>query len=191
MHNDSRSDAICFLMPLLWTLITPATLHALCQVYPHGSTDALPFVTMGSGSLNAMSVFESGYKEDMTKEEAMELVARAIRAGIYNDLGSGSNVDLCIITKDGKEYLRNYELLTEKTYQRQKPVVFPPGTARTPLDPCLHAKFVCNSACQTSPKFCLSLRSILCITAVVKKFERDIIPLSAVTVIEGDAMDTS
>ncbi len=88
---------------------------------------------MGSGSLNAMSVFESGYKEDMTKEEAMELVSRAIRSGIYNDLGSGSNVDLCIITKDGKEYLRNYEVLSEKTYQRQKPVVFPPGTAREPL----------------------------------------------------------
>ena len=31
--------------------------------------------------------------------QGMELVARAIRSGIYNDLGSGSNVDLCIITK--------------------------------------------------------------------------------------------
>lgn len=98
---------------------------------------------MGSGSLNAMSVFESGYKEDMTKEEAMELVARAIKGGIYNDLGSGSNVDLCIITKDGKEYLRNYETLTEKTYHRQKPVVFPPGTAgmfpsKCPLPVVLH-----------------------------------------------------
>lgn len=29
----------------------------------------------------------------------MELVADAICAGIFNDLGSGSNVDLCIITK--------------------------------------------------------------------------------------------
>ena len=28
-----------------------------------------------------------------------------------NDLGSGSNVDLCIITKDGVEYLRNHEYL--------------------------------------------------------------------------------
>lgn len=56
---------------------------------------------MGSGSLNAMAVFEDGYKEDLTKEEGMDLVARAIRSGIYNDLGSGSNVDLCIITKDG------------------------------------------------------------------------------------------
>ena len=32
------------------------------QVYPHGSTDSLPFCTMGSGSLNAMAVFEAGYK---------------------------------------------------------------------------------------------------------------------------------
>lgn len=38
------------------------TLHT---VYPHGSTDKLPYVTMGSGSLAAMSVFESRYKPDM------------------------------------------------------------------------------------------------------------------------------
>jgi hypothetical protein len=36
------------------------------QVYPHGSTDTLPFATMGSGSLAAMAVFESRYKEDLT-----------------------------------------------------------------------------------------------------------------------------
>jgi hypothetical protein len=54
------------------------TLPAL-QIFPHGSTDALPFATMGSGSLNAMAVFEAGYKDDMTKAEAMELAARAIR----------------------------------------------------------------------------------------------------------------
>ena len=55
---------------------------------------------MGSGSLNAMAVFEDGFKEDMGVEDAKKLVARAIRSGIYNDLGSGSNVDLCIIYKD-------------------------------------------------------------------------------------------
>lgn len=73
--------------------------HAV-QVYPHGSTDSLPYCTMGSGSLNAMAVFEDGFKEDMGVEDAKKLVARAIRSGIYNDLGSGSNVDLCIIYKD-------------------------------------------------------------------------------------------
>ncbi len=53
----------------------------LFTVYPHGSTDSLPYCTMGSGSLNAMAVFESGYKDDLTREEAMDLVARAIRCG--------------------------------------------------------------------------------------------------------------
>ena len=38
---------------------------ALYTVYPHGSTDKLPYVTMGSGSLAAMSVFEDGYKLGM------------------------------------------------------------------------------------------------------------------------------
>lgn len=32
------------------------------QIYPHGSTDVLPYATMGSGSLNAMAMFEAGYK---------------------------------------------------------------------------------------------------------------------------------
>lgn len=35
-------------------------------MYPHGSTDALPFATMGSGSLAAMSVFESRYRQGPT-----------------------------------------------------------------------------------------------------------------------------
>ena len=78
-----------------FTKCTPAA-----QVYPHGSTDSLPYCTMGSGSLNAMAVFEDGFREDMGVEDAKKLVARAIRSGIYNDLGSGSNVDLCIIYKD-------------------------------------------------------------------------------------------
>lgn len=69
------------------------------QVYPHGSTDSLPYATMGSGSLNAMAVFEEGYKDGLERDEAVALVARAIRSGIFNDLGSGSNVDVCVITR--------------------------------------------------------------------------------------------
>ena len=101
----------------------------LFTIYPHGSSDSLPFCTMGSGSLNAMAVFEADYREGMGKEEAMDLVARSIKSGIFNDLGSGSNVDLCIITAEGVEYLRNHETPNPKTYSRAKPVVYPPGTA--------------------------------------------------------------
>ena len=37
----------------------------LYTIHPHGSTDKLPFVTMGSGSLAAMAVFESRWQKDM------------------------------------------------------------------------------------------------------------------------------
>jgi len=104
----------------------------LFTVYPHGSSDALPFATMGSGSLAAMAVFESDFQEDMTEEQAKDLVARSIRAGIFNDLGSGSNVDLCVIDSSGVKYLRNHETPNERTYVRSKGYDFPPGT--TPLN---------------------------------------------------------
>mmetsp|Transcript_25621 Transcript_25621/g.46262 ORF Transcript_25621/g.46262 Transcript_25621/m.46262 type:complete len:298 (+) Transcript_25621:77-970(+) len=78
------------------------------QIYPHGSTGKLPYTTMGSGSLAAMSVFESSWREDMEEQEAEDLVKRAIGAGIFNDLGSGSNCDTCIIRLDGSvSYNRN------------------------------------------------------------------------------------
>ena len=68
-----------YLLPMYWLRLNHAKLFV--QVYPHGSTDSLPFCTMGSGSLNAMAVFEAEYKDDMTLEEASALVARAIRFG--------------------------------------------------------------------------------------------------------------
>merc|ERR1711953_1563812 len=48
-----------------------------------------------------MSVFETGWADDMSEEEGVELVKRAILAGVFNDLGSGSNVDTCVIRTDG------------------------------------------------------------------------------------------
>lgn len=104
---------------------------SLYSVYPHGSTDRLPYVTMGSGSLAAMAVFEAGWRENMEREEAKKLVSEAIQAGIFNDLGSGSNVDLTIITKDSTEVLRNYLTPNPRPYRRQTPLTFPRGT--TPL----------------------------------------------------------
>jgi 20S proteasome subunit beta 2 len=78
------------------------------QIYPHGSTGKLPYTTMGSGSLAAMAVFESGWRSSMNEAEAIALVQRAIGAGIFNDLGSGSNCDICIIRMDGTvSYNRN------------------------------------------------------------------------------------
>merc|ERR1719253_351289 len=102
----------------------------LYQIYPHGSTDVLPFVTMGSGSLAAMAMLETGYRSDLTVDEGKALVAKAIRAGIFNDLGSGGNVDVCVITKDGATHSRGFETPTPRKY-KAKYAPFPKGT--TPI----------------------------------------------------------
>ena len=102
---------------------------------------------MGSGSLAAMSVFESRWVPEyeckkgndnnrvsigltdalfgLQREQAIELVQDAIEAGIFNDLGSGSNVDVCVITKEKTEYLRNYAKpnergIKEKSYKYKR-----------------------------------------------------------------------
>ena len=61
---------------------------------------------MGSGSYAAVSVLENGWRKNMTEEEAKELVANAILAGITNDLGSGSNVNLCVINDKGSQNIK-------------------------------------------------------------------------------------
>jgi len=47
----------------------------------------------------------------MTEEEAKDLLVKCIEAGILHDLGSGSNVDLCVIKKGKVEYLRNHKVI--------------------------------------------------------------------------------
>ncbi|KAF8056684.1 proteasome subunit [Lyophyllum atratum] len=104
-----------------------ATGPHLFTIHPHGSTDKLPYVTMGSGSLAAMAVFESGWRADMEREEALNLVKAAISAGIFNDLGSGSNIDACIITAAHTEMLRNVETPNMRV-QKERSYGFRRGT---------------------------------------------------------------
>lgn len=42
-------------------------------------------------------------------ETAKDLVRAAIHAGIMSDLGSGSNIDICVITRAGVDYIRPYQ----------------------------------------------------------------------------------
>lgn len=79
----------------------------LVEVSSDGNMYSLPYHTTGSGSLAAMAILETGYREDLSQEEAVKLVVAAIEAGIYHDLGSGSNVDVCIIKKGKVEMMRN------------------------------------------------------------------------------------
>jgi len=83
-------------------------------IYPCGSNDKIPYAAMGSGTLAAMSVLEHGWRPDLDRDQGKQLVREAISAGVFNDLGSGSNIDLCVITKKGAEYLRTDTIASEK-----------------------------------------------------------------------------
>ena len=133
----------------------------LFTIHPHGSTDKLPYVTMGSGSLAAMAVFEAGWKPNMERQEALDLVTAAISAGIFNDLGSGSNVDACVITKDHTETLRNYRKLNERP-QKENTYRFRRGTTAWTKE---------------------SIRSLI--------VDETVVPLPPPVSTAGDAMDTS
>jgi len=98
------------------------------MIHPHGSSNKLPYATMGSGSLAAMAILEQGYRDNLSREEAIKLVRDAVAAGVFNDLGSGSNIDITVITRDGNERLRNYETPNERKYRPSKVYTFKPGT---------------------------------------------------------------
>ena len=80
---------------------------------------------MGSGSLAAMAVMESQFKEDMTEDEAKQLCINAIEAGVYHDLGSGSNVDICVIKKNKATMFRNIRSDNKKMFEKPGGYSFP------------------------------------------------------------------
>ena len=63
----------------------------------------------------------------MTRVEAVKLASEAIQAGIWNDLGSGSNVDVCVITKEKAQLMRNY-ITPNVREKKEKSYKFARGT---------------------------------------------------------------
>ena len=63
----------------------------------------------GSGELAAVSTLERGWQSDLSLDEAVHLAARAASAGVENDLGSGSSVDVCVIAVDETAHTENPE----------------------------------------------------------------------------------
>ncbi|KAI3817059.1 hypothetical protein L1987_10846 [Smallanthus sonchifolius] len=57
---------------------------------------------------------------DLLRDEGVNLVTKAICSGIFNDLGSGSYVDICGKT----EYLRNHLTPNPRTYISSKGYLF-------------------------------------------------------------------
>ena len=59
-------------------------------------------------------MFEGKFRTDMEEEEAKKLVSEARAAGTLSDLGSGSNVDLSVISKSKLDSLHPYSAPKKK-----------------------------------------------------------------------------
>lgn len=123
------------------------------------------FCALGSGSVDAISVLESARRkwgspismsfrdglecleqsvENVDAETAVEAVRRAVQAGILNDLGSGSHVDICIIKLDGVRQWREMsrglafdEKEVGRGQGRSEKAISPPRRKVSPPNPAL------------------------------------------------------
>jgi proteasome beta subunit len=66
-----------------------------------GSMSTEKFISTGSGSPVAYGYLESEYKPDMTVDEAYKVAMHAIAAAIRRNAGTGDNINVAIIDKDG------------------------------------------------------------------------------------------
>ena len=98
----------------------------LIECSSDGNMYSNAYHTTGSGSLAAMAILETYYKEGMEKEDAIKLVVAAIEAGIYHDLGSGSNVDVCVIMRGKVESYRNLKHDNSKVFSKPGGYAFRP-----------------------------------------------------------------
>ena len=69
------------------------------------------YCATGSGSPYLYGVLEDKFREGMNRDEAVEVVARALLASAQRDAASGNGMDVCVITaKDGYQLIPQEEL---------------------------------------------------------------------------------
>jgi len=78
------------------------------SIHPYGSAERLSYMSLGSGSLAALSILENYYKDGLELKNAVKIVKEAVLAGIYSDMGSGGNIDICVLEKKKIKFKRNF-----------------------------------------------------------------------------------
>ena len=70
---------------------------------PLGSVLPDEYAAVGTGAEMALGVLDPQFKPNMTKDEAIDLAKRAVRAASLRDSASGDGIDVLVITEDGTE----------------------------------------------------------------------------------------
>jgi 20S proteasome subunit beta 1 len=68
-----------------------------------GACIPMPFAIGGSGSTFIYGLVDSEYKENMTQDEAVALVKKAVSHAMARDGSSGGVIRTCVVTEEGNE----------------------------------------------------------------------------------------
>ncbi|CAF5001968.1 unnamed protein product, partial [Rotaria sp. Silwood1] len=80
-----------------------------------------------SGGYTSLSVIEDRYKENMTEDEAKQLVRDALYASTTTDLYSGSKINMFVLTKEKLDKFLPYEVVATRT-EKQADYTLAKGT---------------------------------------------------------------
>jgi len=79
--------------------------HYLFEIGMDGSLiEFKNFTVTGSGSEFALGAMENEYKENLSLEEGVKLIQKAVNAAIQRDIASGGGIDIITITKEGTKH---------------------------------------------------------------------------------------
>ena len=88
--------------------------HHLYELGIDGSvTKFIDFASDGSGSVFALGVLESDYNPEITVDQGVELVVKAIGSALKRDMATGDGIDVLKITPKGVEKVFTKLLKTE------------------------------------------------------------------------------
>ncbi len=76
----------------------------------YGSLMDNDYASVGSGSVFALGILETEWKEDLTLEEGLKVCTRAVRSAIIRDMASGNGIDLVAIQKGKEPVEKRYEI---------------------------------------------------------------------------------
>jgi len=80
----------------------------------YGTVTREKYMATGSGSPVAFGVLETGFKENMSVEEAVDLAVKAVNAALMRDGFTGEGIDVLVIGREG--------VVLEKTIQLKKTI---------------------------------------------------------------------
>ena len=74
------------------------------EIFVDGSVNAIKdFVSSGSGSIYALGLLEGEYTQNMSIDEGIALIKRALNSALLRDTASGNGADIFTVTEQGIE----------------------------------------------------------------------------------------